>query len=69
MKYVPHAMKFGNQSKSSSLIINIIFGIADLDPKLKTWADLVSNCNVPDFYDIWHAEQVEHTNYEYINWN
>ena len=25
-------MKFGNQSKSSSLIINMIFEIADLDP-------------------------------------
>ena len=39
-KYIPNAMKFGNQSRSSSLIINMIFGIADLDPKLKTWADL-----------------------------
>ena len=34
-------MKFGNQSRSSSLIINMIFEIADLDPKLKTWVDLV----------------------------
>ena len=42
MKYIPNAMKFGTQSRSSSLIINIIFEIADLDPKLKTWADLVS---------------------------
>ena len=31
MKYLPDAMKFGNKSKSSSLIINMIF--ADLDPK------------------------------------
>ena len=28
-------MKFGTQSRSSSLIINVIFGIVDLDPKLK----------------------------------
>ena len=42
MKYIPNAMKFGNQSRSSSLIINAIFEIADLDPKLKAWADLVS---------------------------
>ena len=42
MKYVPNAMKFGTQSRSSLLIINMIFEIADLDPKLKTWADLVS---------------------------
>ena len=42
MKYIPNAMKFGNQSRSGSLIINVIFEIADIDPKLKTWADLVS---------------------------
>ena len=40
-------MKFGNQSKSSSLIIRIIrksmiFEIADVDPKLKSLVDLVS---------------------------
>ena len=33
--------KFGSQSRSSSLIINI-FEIADPDLKLKTWGDLVS---------------------------
>ena len=27
------------------------------------------NCDVPDFYGIWHSEQIEHANYEYINWN
>ena len=35
-------MKLSTQGRSSSLIINIIFEIADLDPKLKTWVDLVS---------------------------
>ena len=42
MKYTPNAMKFGNQSRSSSLIINMILEIADRDLKLKTLADLVS---------------------------
>ena len=27
------------------------------------------NCNVLDFYKIWHSEQIEHANYEYVNWN
>ena len=33
MKYIPNAMKFGTQSRSSLLIINMIFEIADFDPK------------------------------------
>ena len=41
MKYIANAMKCGTQSRSNSLILNTIFKIADLDPKLKTWADLV----------------------------
>ena len=41
MKYIPDVMKFDNQIRSSLLIINMIFEIADLDPKLKTWANLV----------------------------
>ena len=41
MKYVPNAMKFGAQSRSSSFIINMISETEDLDPKFKTWADLV----------------------------
>ena len=36
MKHIPNAMKFGNQSKSSLLIINMIFEIVDRDLKLKT---------------------------------
>ena len=35
-------MKFGTQSRSCMLIINMISEIADLDPKLNDWADLVS---------------------------
>ena len=41
MECISNAMKFGNQSRSSSLIINMIFQIADLGPKIKTWANLV----------------------------
>ena len=44
MEYIPNAMKFSNQSKSSSLVISIIFEIADLDPKF--------NCNVPVFMNV-----------------
>ena len=36
MKYIPNAMKFGTQSRSSSLIINMIPEIADLNSKLNT---------------------------------
>ena len=62
-------MKFGNQTRSSSLIINMIFEIEDLDPKLKTWADLISKLQCPRFYEIWHSQRIEHASYEYINWN
>ena len=41
MKFISNAMKLGTQGRSRSLIINMIFEIADIDPKLKTWADLV----------------------------
>ena len=42
-------MKFGTQSRSSPLIINTIFEIADLDLKLKTWADLDSKFQCAQF--------------------
>ena len=32
VKYIPNAMKFGTQGRSSSLIMKMIFEIADLDP-------------------------------------
>ena len=64
MKYIPNAMKFSNQSRSSSLNINMIFEMVDLDPK--NWGKIWSqNCNVPNFYEIWRSEQIEHANYEY----
>ena len=70
MKYTLNATKLGNQNMSSSLIINMIFEIADLDPKLIIYGQIWSqNWNVTDFYKIWYSEQIEHANYEYINWN
>ena len=54
-------MSFGNQSRSSSLIINI-FDIANLDPKLKTWT-WSQNCNMLDYYEIWGSEQIENAHY------
>ena len=38
MRAVSDAMHLCTQSRSNSLIINMISEIADLDPKLKTWA-------------------------------
>ena len=42
MKYTHNAMKFGTQSRSSLLIINMIFETGYLDQNSKTWEDLVS---------------------------
>ena len=64
-------MEFGTESRSSSLIINMIFEAADLDPKLYLGSRWMwsQNCNVPDFHEIWHLEQIKHANYECINWS
>ena len=50
MKHIPNAMKFSSQSRSSSLIINMIFEIEDLDPKLKIWANLISKLQCAQFF-------------------
>ena len=42
MKYTHNAMKFGTQSRSSLLNINMIFETGYLDQNSKTWEDLVS---------------------------
>ena len=67
MKYIPNATKFGTQSRSSSLIIDIVdfdpIEVVDLDLKLNTWADLVSKLQCNNFYEIWRSEQIEHANY------
>ena len=40
--YISYDMKFGTQSRSSLLVINMIFEIADLGLQLNTRAGLVS---------------------------
>ena len=62
-------MKFGNQSRSGLLIINVMFEIADLDPKLKLGQIWSQNSNAPNFYEILHSEQIEHANLEYSTWD
>ena len=69
MKNSPNALKFSTQSRWSSLIINMIFEIADRDLKLKLGQIWSQNCNAHDFYEIWQPEQIGHANYECINWN
>ena len=61
-------MNFGTESRSSSLIIKMIFEIAELTRNC-TWAVWSENFNVPDFYETWHSERTEHARYEQINWN
>ena len=61
----PIFMKFGTQKKLNMLIINILIGIDDLDPKLqicKIWSKTKIFSN---FYEIWLSQQIEHANYEY----
>ena len=67
MKYIPNPMTFSTQSWSSLLILNMIFGIADLDPKLGRFGPKIAMCS--NFYEIWHLVQIEHANYEYGTWN
>ena len=50
-------------------MINMIFEIVDPDRNLTLGQIWSQNCNIPDFNEIQHSEQIEHANYEYINWN
>ena len=65
----PIFMKFGTQNKSNMLIINILIGIDDLDPKLQICEIWSQNWNVLQF--LWNLalEQMEHANYKYSTWN
>ena len=47
------------------LIINIVVGIDDLNPKLWIRAFSPNNEICFDFYEVWHSQQIEHANYEY----
>ena len=61
----PIFMKFGTQNKFYMLIINILMGIDDLDPKLQICEIWSKNWNVLQF--LWNLglEQMQHTNYKY----
>ena len=66
MKCTPSAMKFGTESRLSSLILNMIFENSDLDPKLKTKGGFglkIAMCS--NFYEIWLLVLIEHASYEY----
>ena len=39
LKCAPTFMKFGTQCKSNMLIMNMVLGTDDLDPKLQIWAN------------------------------
>ena len=62
-------IKFGIQNKSNMLILNILIGIDDLDPKLQICkiGPKTEMCFI--FCEIWHLEQIEHANYAYSTWN
>ena len=71
MKYIPSAMKFDTQSRSSWLILNMIFENCGSWPEIKNLSRFglkIAICS--DFYEIWHLVQMEHANYEYCtsNW-
>ena len=70
MKYISNARKFGTQSRSSLLILNMIF------ENYASWPEIINlgrfglkiaMCS--NFYEIWHLLQIEHANYEYSTWN
>ena len=58
MKYIPNAMKFDTQSRSSLLIVNMILGRFGLK---------IAICF--NFFKIWQLVQIEYANYEYGTWN
>ena len=60
MKYILNAMKFGTQRRSSLLILNMIFEIVDLDPKLGRFGLKIATCS--NIYEHWQSQQMEHTN-------
>ena len=64
MKYMPNAMKkFGTQSRSSLLILNIFENCGSWPEIGHRFGLKISICS--NFYEIWHLMQIEHANYEY----
>ena len=61
----PIFFKFGTQNKLNMLIINILIGIDDLDPKFQIWEIWSKNWNVLQFLRNLALEQIERANYEY----
>ena len=61
----PVLIKLGTQNKLNMLIINILIGNDDLDPKLQICKIWSQNWNFFNFYEIWHAQQMKHANYEW----
>ena len=67
------------ENKSSVLIMNMSFGIGDLDPcfdygtwswwywlKITNLGKFVPSTEISsDFYEIWHSQQIVHVYYEY----
>ena len=70
MKCNPYAMKFGTQSRSSSLILSMIFENCGLWSEIKSLGRFGLKIAMGStFYEIWHLVQIEHANYEYNTWN
>ena len=70
MKNIPNAMKFGTQSRSSSLIINVIFEIWQSEQNEHLNYENI-NWNWWPWPKILHLKQIEHVDYELImnsNW-
>ena len=47
------------------LIMNMVPGTEDFDPKLQIWTVCPSTQIGSNFYEMLHSQQMEHANYEY----
>ena len=65
MKYIHCAMKFGTQTSSSSIILNIFenYGSWPTIKNLGRFGLKIAMCS--NFYEIWLLAQIEHASYEY----
>ena len=69
MKYIPNALKFGTQSRSSSLILNMIFENCGSRLEIKNLDRFgLKTAMCSNFYEIWHLVKIEHAYYEYSTW-
>ena len=70
MKYIPNAMKFGTQSRSSLLILNMILKNCGSWPGIKNFGRYglkIAMCF--NFNENWRWVQIEQANYVYGIWN